>query len=136
MPLNKIDLPAADLNKVCQQVEESIGLDTSGAILASAKTGEGIDEILEAVVERIPAPEADSSLALRALIFDSWFDPYQGVVFLVREQDGEELKKGDRIKFMSNDLEYETDEAGSVLCFATNLQTLSAGEVGFVISDG
>lgn len=131
--LNKIDLPAANVEGVKQQIEEAIGLDTSEAILASAKEMIGIEEILEAVVEKIPPPAADSKKTLRALIFDSWFDPYQGVVTLVRVVDGQ-VKKGDRIKFMVTDREYEVLKLGVFSPFATNLDTLYAGEVGFIIS--
>lgn len=131
--LNKIDLPAADPDGVSQQIEESIGLDTTDAIHASAKTGQGIEDILEAVVTKVPAPNADRSKPLRALVFDSWFDPYQGVVSLVRVVDGT-LKKGDKIKFMSTDTEYEALKLGVFSPFAQNLNVLEAGEVGFIIS--
>jgi GTP-binding protein LepA len=131
--LNKIDLPAADPEGVAQQIEEAIGLDTVGAIHASAKTGQGIEDILEAVVEKVPAPSGDPAGALQALVFDSWFDPYQGVVSLVRVVQGT-LKKGDKIKFMSTNTEYEALKLGVFSPFAQNLETLSAGEVGFIIS--
>ena len=109
--LNKIDLPAADPEGVRKQIEDHIGLDASGAILASAKEMKGITEILEAVVEKIPPPEADRDKPLRALIFDSWFDAYQGVVTLCRIVDGA-LKTGDMIKFMATDKEYEVLKLG------------------------
>ncbi|MEO0335330.1 MAG: translation elongation factor 4 [Pseudomonadota bacterium] len=131
--LNKIDLPAADTEGVSQQIEEAIGLDTSEAIHASAKTGQGIEDILEQVVAKVPAPTGDPSGPLQALVFDSWFDPYQGVVSLVRVVQGT-LKKGDRIKFMSTDTEYEALKLGVFSPFAQNLGELSAGEVGFIIS--
>lgn len=131
--LNKIDLPAADPEGVKRQIEDHIGLDASGAILASAKEMKGIDEILEAVVEKIPPPEADRSKTLRALIFDSWFDSYQGVVTLVRVVDGV-VRKGDRIKFMATDKDYEVLKLGVFAPFPTNLDVLEAGEVGFIIS--
>ncbi|MCB0407633.1 MAG: translation elongation factor 4 [Bdellovibrionales bacterium] len=131
--LNKIDLPAADPEGVLQQIEEAIGLDTEGAIFASAKEMRGIEDILEAVVEKIPSPKADRSLPLRALVFDSWFDPYQGVVSLVRVMDGK-IKKGDRIKFMATDRDYEALKLGVFSPFARNLDELQAGEVGFIIS--
>lgn len=131
--LNKIDLPAADPEGVCQQIEEAIGLDTSEAIMASAKEMKGIEEILEAVVAKIPPPEADREKPLRALVFDSWFDAYQGVVSLVRVVDGT-LKKGDRIKFMATDTDYEALKLGVFSPFAQNLPELKAGEVGFIIS--
>jgi GTP-binding protein LepA len=131
--LNKIDLPAADPEGVKRQIEEHIGLDASDAILASAKEMKGITEILEAVVAKVPPPKADRSKPLRALIFDSWFDPYQGVVTLVRVMDGK-LSTGDMIKFMATDKDYEVLKLGVFSPYATNLETLEAGEVGFVIS--
>lgn len=131
--LNKIDLPAADPEGVKRQIEDHIGLDASGAILASAKEMKGIDDILEAVVAKIPPPKADRSKVLRALIFDSWFDSYQGVVTLVRVVDGV-VKKGDMIKFMATDKEYEVLKLGMFAPFSTNLDQLEAGEVGFIIS--
>jgi GTP-binding protein LepA len=130
--LNKIDLPAADPEGVRKQIEDHIGLDASEAILASAKEGKGIKEILEAVVKKIPPPKADRSKTLRALIFDSWFDSYQGVVTLVRVVDGS-VKVGEKIKFMATDKEYEVLKLGVFSPFATNLDLLEAGEVGFII---
>ena len=131
--LNKIDLPAADPEGVRRQIEDHIGLDASDAILASAKEMKGIVEILEAVVVKVPPPQADRTLTLRALIFDSWFDSYQGVVTLVRVVDGV-IKTGDMIKFMATDKDYEVLKLGVFSPFATNLDVLEAGEVGFVIS--
>ena len=131
--LNKIDLPAADPESVRQQIEEVIGLDASEAIEASAKEKIGIAEILESIVEKVPAPNADNTKPLRALIFDCWFDNYQGVVTLCRVVDGS-LKKGDKVKFMSNNSEYEVLKLGAFTPFAKNLDTLEAGEVGFIIS--
>lgn len=130
--LNKIDLPAADPEGVKKQIEDHIGLDASEAILASAKEMKGITEILEAVVAKVPPPKADRSAALRALIFDSWFDAYQGVVTLVRVVDGG-IKTGDKIKFMATDKEYEVLKLGIFAPYASHLETLEAGEVGFVI---
>ena len=124
---------AADPEGVKQQIEEAIGLDTSGIIYASAKELMGIDEILEAVVQKVPPPQADRNRPLRALIFDSWFDSYQGVVILCRIVDGS-LKKGDRIKFMDSRQDYEVLKLGVFSPFAKNLQVLEAGEVGFIIS--
>ena len=131
--LNKIDLPAADPEGVKAQIEDHIGLDASEAILASAKQMIGIVDILEAVVAKVPPPAADRALTLRALIFDSWFDPYQGVVTLVRVMDGS-VKKGDRIKFMATDKDYEVLKLGVFAPFAAPLDQLDAGEVGFIIS--
>lgn len=130
--LNKIDLPAADPEGVRKQIEDGIGIDASQAILASAKQMIGIEDILEAVVAKVPPPVADRAATLRALIFDSWFDPYQGVVTLVRVMDGV-LKVGERIKFMATDTDYEILKLGVFTPFATNFDTLEAGEVGFVI---
>ena len=130
--LNKIDLPAADPEGVKRQIEDAIGLDTSEAIMASAKEMIGIEDILEAVVAKVPPPKADRALTLRALIFDSWFDSYQGVVTLVRVVDGS-VRVGDKIKFMATDKDYEVLKMGVFAPFATNLETLEAGEVGFII---
>ncbi len=130
--LNKIDLPAADPEGVRKQIEDGIGIDASEAILASAKEMIGIQDILEAVVAKVPPPVADRSATLRALIFDSWFDPYQGVVTLVRVMDGV-LKVGERIKFMATDKDYEILKLGVFTPYATNFDTLDAGEVGFII---
>ncbi|MCB0390377.1 MAG: translation elongation factor 4 [Bdellovibrionales bacterium] len=130
--LNKIDLPAADPDGVKQQIEDAIGIDASEAIPASAKDRIGIHEILEAVVAKIPPPKADRSLPLRALIFDSWFDNYQGVVVLVRVVDGE-IKKGDKIKFMASQQTYEVLKLGVFAPFARVLDQLEAGEVGYII---
>lgn len=130
--LNKIDLPSADPESVCQQIEDTIGLDTSEAIKASAKENIGIVDILEAVVEKIPPPSGDLNGKLRALIFDSWFDSYQGVVVLCRIVDGE-VKKGDRIKFMATDKDYEVLKLGAFTPFSRELPSLKAGQVGFMI---
>ncbi|MCX7978037.1 MAG: translation elongation factor 4 [Bdellovibrionaceae bacterium] len=130
--LNKIDLPSADPEGVIRQIEDSIGLDCSGVILASAKERRGITEILDAICERIPPPKADRSLPLRALIFDSWFDSYQGVVVLVRVVDGA-VRKGDKVKFMATDKGYEVLRMGKYTPFPTNVDALEAGEVGFII---
>lgn len=130
--LNKIDLPSADPDGVKAQIEEAVGLDASEAILASAKDGVGIEEILEAIVKKIPPPLADVSLPLRGLVFDSWFDSYQGVVILVRVVDGV-IRKGDRVKLMASGNSYEVLKVGCYSPFAFNLPEISAGEVGFVV---
>ncbi len=130
--LNKIDLPSADPEGVKKQIEDGIGIDAKDAILASAKEMKGIDDILEAVVAKVPPPIADRSKTLRALIFDSWFDVYQGVVTLVRVMDGT-VSVGDRIKFMATDKDYEVLKLGVFAPFGVNLETLDAGEVGFII---
>ena len=130
--LNKIDLPSADPEGVKRQIEDSIGLDCSGIIHASAKERLGIKEILEAIVQKVPPPKADRGLTPRALIFDSWFDAYQGVVVLVRVMDGS-IKKGDRIKFMATDRDYEVLRMGKYAPHPVSYETLDAGEVGFII---
>lgn len=130
--LNKIDLPSADPEGVAKQIEDTVGLDCTGIIHASAKEKIGITDILEAIVEKVPAPKADRNLTPRALIFDSWFDAYQGVVVLVRVMDGS-IKKGDRIKFMATDRDYEVLRMGKYKPFPVTLDTLDAGEVGFII---
>ncbi len=130
--LNKIDLPTADPDGVKKQVEDSIGLDCSEAVMASAKERIGIRDILEAIVKKVPPPKADRNVTLRSLIFDSWFDSYQGVVVLMRVKDGV-LKKGDRIKFMATDRDYEVLRMGKYAPFPVFVDVLEAGEVGFII---
>ena len=130
--LNKIDLPAADPEGVKQQIEDAIGLDTSDAIHASAKTRMGIEDILEAVVKKVPPPQEKDADALRAMIFDSWYDAYQGVIILVRVVEGV-LKKGERIKFMASDTDYEVLKLGVNSPFPEELPELRSGEVGFVV---
>ncbi len=132
--LNKIDLPSAEPERVKQEIEEIIGIDTSDAICASAKAGTGIDELLEAIVERIPAPGGDRNAALKALTFDSWYDPYQGVIVLVRVIDGT-LRKGDKIKLMVTGGSYEVQKVGAYTPHPVELPELAAGEVGFVIAN-
>ncbi len=130
--LNKIDLPAADPDRVKQEIEDVIGLDTSNAVMVSAKSGLGIDELLEAIVENIPAPkEADNDKPLRALIFDSHYDAYRGVMVSIRIVDGQ-VKKGDKIKFMSTDKEYEVTELGINTPSELKKDSLEAGEVGWL----
>ncbi len=131
--LNKIDLPSAEPERIKQEVEEIVGIDTSDAILASAKEGIGISEILEAIVQRIPAPKGDPKAPLKALTFDSWYDSYQGVVVLVRIFDGS-IKKGDKIKLMATGGGYEVQKVGAFNPHPIELPQLSAGEVGFVIA--
>lgn len=130
--LNKIDLPSADPEGVKKQIEETIGLDTSEAVMASAKERIGIREILEAIVKKVPPPQANREAPLRALIFDSWFDSYQGVVILVRVMDGI-IGKGERVKFMSTDRDYEVLKLGTFSPAPLECQALGAGEVGFII---
>jgi GTP-binding protein LepA len=130
--LNKIDLPAADVEGVKQQIEDTIGLDASEAIEASAKENIGIEEILEVVVKKVPPPKVDNDRATRALVFDSWFDPYQGVVILIRLMDGV-IKKGERIKFMDSGQGYEVLKLGAFTPFPTELNELNPGEVGYLV---
>ncbi len=130
--LNKIDLPSADPEGVTRQIEDTVGLDCTGIIHASAKEKIGIQDILEAVIARVPPPKADRTLTPRGLIFDSWFDAYQGVVVLVRMVDGT-IKKGDKIKFMATDRDYEVLRMGKYTPFPVMQDTLEAGEVGFII---
>ncbi|MBK9293186.1 MAG: elongation factor 4 [Oligoflexia bacterium] len=132
--LNKIDLPSADPDGVRQQIEDTIGIDASEAILASAKEKVGIEEILEAVVQKVPPPKVLNPDVVRALIFDSWFDPYQGVVILVRVVDGL-IKPGQKIRLMSVGKDFEVQKVGAFMPFAQNLEELKSGEVGFVIAN-
>ena len=131
--LNKMDLPQADPENAKQEIEEVIGIDATDAIPCSAKTGMGIDEILEAVVARIPPPKGNPSGALRAMIIDSWYDAYVGVVMLVRVVDGR-LAKGDRIKLMASEAMYNAEQLGVFTPHNEPRQSLEAGEVGFVIA--
>ncbi len=131
--INKIDLPGADPERVRRQLEDVIGIDPSGVILASAKEGVGTKEILEAIVRRVPPPGGDASAPLKALIFDSWFDNYRGVVVLVRVFDGV-LHHGMRIKLISADREFEVAEVGVLTPVMRRADRLSAGEVGYVVA--
>jgi GTP-binding protein LepA len=131
--LNKIDLPSAEPERVIQQIEEIIGLDGDDVLHISAKTGLGVDDLLEALVARIPPPKGDPDAALKALIIDSWFDNYLGVVCLVRVFDGE-LRKGDKIRVMSTGREFQVDELGIFTPKRTTLQSLESGNVGFVVA--
>ena len=129
--INKIDLPSADVERARAEIEEAIGLDASDAVKCSAKTGEGVDEILEAIVQRIPPPEGDSSKPLQALIFDSYFDSYKGAVAHVRIFDGK-VKKGDKLKLLATGKEFEATEIGIFAPNMTELNELNAGEVGYI----
>ncbi len=129
--INKIDLPAAEPEKVKAEIEEVIGLDASQAVLTSAKAGIGIEEVLEAVVTRIPPPKGDANAPLQAMLVDSWYDPYLGVVILVRVVDGT-IRKGQQVKFMAGGTEHLIDRVG---CFTPKIEQLSeltAGEIGFI----
>jgi GTP-binding protein LepA len=129
--LNKIDLPGAEAERVKNEIEEIIGLDCSGAIKASAKEGIGIDEILESIVHLIPPPKDTVNQPLRALIFDSYYDPYRGVIVYFRVVDGT-VKKGDRIRLMASGKEYEIDEIGVLSPTQVQVGELHAGEVGYL----
>jgi GTP-binding protein LepA len=131
--LNKIDLPGAEPEKAREQIENIIGIDASRAILASAKQGVGIDEILEAVVERVPPPKGDTEAPLRALVFDSWFDQYRGVVVLVHVADGR-LSPGMKVRLMASGGVYEVEQLGVFTPKPLPVDSLAAGEVGFVIA--
>jgi GTP-binding protein LepA len=128
--INKVDLPSAEPERVREQIENVIGLDAHDAVLASAKSGIGVDEILEKIVTKIKAPKGDANGPLRALLFDSWYDSYRGVVCLVRVVDGE-IKKGMRIKFLSTERIYEVTEVGVFTPKIKLVDRLGVGEVGF-----
>jgi len=129
--INKIDLPSADPERVRTEIEDVIGLDASDAVLASAKAGIGIEEILEQVVEKIPAPSGDPEAPLKALIFDSLYDPYRGVIAYIRVVDGS-VKIGDKIKMMATGKEFEVTEVGVFTPKATLMDELTVGDVGFL----
>ncbi|MEW6268393.1 MAG: translation elongation factor 4 [Thermodesulfobacteriota bacterium] len=131
--LNKIDLPAADPDRVRRQLEEIIGLDGSDAVLASAKQGVGVDEILERLVTRIPAPRGDAQAPLQALIFDSWFDPYHGAVVLVRVVNGV-VKRGERIRLMAAERDHEVTRIAVLTPGPTDVAQLGPGEVGILMA--
>jgi GTP-binding protein LepA len=131
--LNKADLPASEPEKVKQEIEDVIGLDTSSAILASGKTGEGIQEILSAIVEKLPAPKSESNDQLKALLVDSWYDSYLGVVILVRIIDGF-IKKDDEILMMSNHAKYKIDKVGVFTPKPIDKENLGPGEMGFIVT--
>ena len=129
--LNKIDLPSAETDKVCREIEDIIGLDSSNAAMVSAKKGIGIPEVLQQVVDYIPPPSGDSGAPLRALIFDSWFDSYLGIVLMIRIVDGE-VHVGDKIRFMATGKEYEVYQLGVFTPFPEQREELKLGEVGFL----
>ena len=129
--LNKIDLPAAEPERVRQQIEDVIGLDASDAVLCSAKSGIGIDDVLEAIVTRLPAPKGDAAAPLKALLVDAWYDPYLGVVVLVRVFDGV-LKAGQIVRMMQTGATYKVDKIGVFKPKATDVGELGPGEVGFL----
>ena len=131
--LNKMDLPQADPDNAKLEIEEVIGIDASDAIPCSAKSGMGVDDILEMVVAKVPPPKGDPDGAVRAMIIDSWYDAYVGVVMLVRMVDGE-LKRGERVKLMATDTQYNADKIGVFSPGPVNRESLKAGEVGFIIA--
>ena len=128
---NKIDLPASDIDRVAEQVEDVIGIDASGAIPVSAKTGEGIMETLEAIVQLLPAPQGDADAPLKAMLVDSWYDSYLGVIVLIRVIDGR-LKKGEKIKFLSNKTVHHVDRVGVFRPQMEMVDSLGPGEIGFL----
>ncbi len=132
--INKIDLPSAEPERVRKEIEDVIGIDASGAVLASGKSGIGIDDVLEAVVHQMPPPPGSPDAPLKALIFDSWFDVYRGVVVLVRVKEGT-LAPGNAIRLMHNGKEFNVQEVGAFSPHPVKLKELKAGEVGFVIAN-
>ncbi|MGB7546664.1 MAG: translation elongation factor 4 [Terracidiphilus sp.] len=128
--INKIDLPSADIVRTQEAIEKAVGLDATDAIPVSAKTGQGVDEVLEAIVKRLPPPTGDPDAPLQALIFDSWFDAYRGVIVLVRVMQGT-MRKGQRIRLMSNGKAFEVESMGVLMPKPVEIGQLSAGEVGF-----
>ncbi|CTQ31541.1 translation elongation factor 4 [Jannaschia rubra] len=129
--LNKIDLPASEPDRVREQIEDVIGIDASEALLVSAKTGQGITATLQAIVDRLPAPKGDIDAPLKAMLVDSWYDSYLGVIVLVRIIDGR-LRKGDRVKFMSNGTVHHVDRIGVFRPPMTEIDELGPGEIGFL----
>jgi len=128
--INKIDLPSADITRTQEAIEQAVGLDATDAIPVSAKTGQGVDEVLEAIVHRLPAPTGDPGAPLQALVFDSWFDAYRGVIVLVRVMQGT-MRKGQRIRMMSNGKAFEVESMGVLMPKPVEIAELIAGEVGF-----
>lgn len=129
--LNKVDLPAADTERVKTQIEDVIGLDASDAVEISAKTGLGVPDVLEAIVQRLPAPKGDAKASLKALLVDSWYDSYLGVVVLVRVMDGQ-LKKGMKVRMMAAEASYSVDQIGVFTPKRENVDVLGPGEIGFL----
>ncbi|MDR3739520.1 MAG: translation elongation factor 4 [Terracidiphilus sp.] len=128
--INKIDLPSADIVRTQEAIEQAVGLDATDAIPVSAKTGQGVGDVLEAIVHRLPPPTGDPNAPLQALIFDSWFDAYRGVIVLVRVMQGT-LRKGQHIRFMSNGKTFDVDSMGVLMPKPVEIGELRAGEVGF-----
>jgi GTP-binding protein LepA len=128
--INKIDLPSADIARTQEAIEKAVGLDATDALPVSAKTGQGVAEVLEAIVQRLPPPTGDPEAPLQALVFDSWFDAYRGVIVLVRVMQGT-MRKGQRIRFMSNGKTFEVESMGVLMPKPVEIAELRAGEVGF-----
>src|SRR5579884_1495187 len=132
--INKIDLPSADIPRTKEMIEGAVGLDASDALLISAKTGQGVPDVLEAIVKKIPPPKGNSERHLQALIFDSWFDPYRGVIVLVRVFEGR-LHKGQKIRLWSNGRIFDVETLGVLTPKPVEIDELHAGEVGFLIAN-
>ncbi|HNB70945.1 MAG TPA: translation elongation factor 4, partial [Acidobacteriota bacterium] len=132
--INKIDLPSADPDRVLEQIEQVIGLDSSSAVLTSAKTGQGVEDVLEAIIQHIPPPTGSREEPLKALIFDSWFDPYRGVIVMIRLIDGI-IRPGMKFRFMATGREYQVEGLGVLTPKAQSINELGAGEVGFIVSN-
>ncbi len=132
--LNKVDLPSSDVDRAAEMIEEVIGLDCSGALMTSGKTGLGVKELLEAIVARVPPPTGDPAAPLRALIFDSWYDSYRGAVVMVRVMEGT-LRKGDKALFMATGSAYEVTEMGCFSPHPVALKEIGPGEVGFIAAN-
>ncbi len=132
--INKIDLPSAEIEKTEEQIENVLGIPKEEALLVSAKTGEGVRELFEAIVERIPPPKGNEKKPLKALIFDSWYNPYRGVVLLIKVFEGK-IKKGDKIVLMSTGAQYEVEELGYFNPKEVKVNSLIAGEVGYLIAE-
>jgi GTP-binding protein LepA len=131
--INKIDLPSADIVRTQEMIEQTVGLDATGAIPVSAKTGQGVPDILEAIVTRLPSPKGDPEAPLQALIFDSWFDPYRGVIVLARIVNGR-MRKGMKIRLMWNGKVFDVESMGVLTPKPVEIEELSAGEVGFFVA--
>ncbi len=129
--LNKIDLPSSDPDKIKNQIEEVLGIDASTAVMVSAKTGEGIDELLEVIVDRLPAPEKIKEIKLVAMLIDSWYDPYLGVIILVRVKSGV-LRKGMKLRMMGTAASYNVEKCGFFTPKINYTEQLNAGEIGFI----
>jgi GTP-binding protein LepA len=132
--INKIDLPSADIPRVKEMIETAVGLDATDAVLISAKTGQGVPDVLEAIVKRVPPPKGNPDNRLQALIFDSWFDPYRGVIVLTRVFQGT-LKKGQKIRLFSNGRTFEVETVGVLTPKPVEIEQLRAGEVGFFMAN-